>query len=187
MYRSQTALPDVVEILPKRHGDHRGYFVETFRDDWFSNNVAPVTFVQENQSLSRSRGVVRGLHFQSEPAAQGKLVRCLSGAIFDVAVDIRVGSPDYGKWVAVTLSAEQGNQLWVPAGFLHGFCTLEADCVVAYKVTSYYNQSCDLGVRWNDPEIGITWPNVADSSQLSAKDMTQPLLADLPAYFAFGG
>jgi dTDP-4-dehydrorhamnose 3,5-epimerase len=178
-------LPGVVEIVPVRHGDDRGHFSEVYRTDWFEQNVAPVAFVQENQSLSRAVGVVRGLHFQSEPSAQGKLVRCLSGAIFDVAVDIRQGSPDFGKWVGVTLSAEEGNQLWVPAGFLHGFCTLVPDCVVNYKVTNYYSRDCDKGVAWNDPDIAIAWPEVVDPAHLSPKDTQQPLLRDLPAYFTY--
>tara|TARA_R110002020_G_scaffold10961_6_gene41580 strand:- start:4547 stop:5113 length:567 start_codon:yes stop_codon:yes gene_type:complete len=182
----KTELDGVVEIVPSRHGDHRGYFSETFRDDWFRANIAPVGFVQENQSLSRAPGVVRGLHFQSMPSAQGKLIRCLAGSIFDVAVDIRQGSPNFGKWTAVSLTAEKGNQLWVPAGFLHGFCTLEPDCLVAYKVTAYYDAACDKGVLWNDPAIGVDWPELADPAQLSPKDTRQPLLADLPTYFTFG-
>lgn len=177
---------DVIEIIPTRHGDLRGYFSETFRDDWFRANVDDVPLVQENQSLSRAPGVVRGLHFQTEPHAQGKLVRCLVGAIFDVAVDIRRGSPNFGSWIAVTLTAEEGNQLWVPPGFLHGFCTLVPDCLVSYKVTSYYTKDADRGVRWDDPAIGVIWPDVADPSLISAKDTTQPLLSELPDYFHFG-
>lgn len=187
MEKIKTDLADVWELVPSRHGDDRGYFSETFRDDWFQANVAPLEFVQENQSLSRAPGVVRGLHFQSNPSAQGKLVRCISGSIFDVAIDIRDGSPNFGKWIAVTLTAERGNQLWVPPGFLHGFCTLEPDCLVAYKVTAYYDRECDKGVRWNDPAIGITWPDVADATHLSPKDTQQPMLADLPTYFSYEG
>lgn len=186
MDRIDTDLDGVVEILPARHGDHRGYFSETFKDNWFRDNVAPVAFVQENQSLSVAPGVVRGLHFQSNPSAQGKLVRCLVGSIFDVAVDIRQGSPRFGQWTAVTLTADRGNQLWVPAGFLHGFCTLEPNCLVSYKVTSYYDSANDRGVLWNDPAIGVEWPAVADEAQLSLKDTKQPVLADLPPYFTYG-
>lgn len=185
MHASPTSLPDVVEIVPTRHGDARGYFSETFRLDWFAANVSPLAFVQENQSLSRKRGVIRGLHFQSEPFAQGKLVRCIGGAIFDVAVDIRQGSPNFGRWTAVTLSAESGNQLWVPPGFLHGFCTLTEDAVVSYKVTAYYSRDNDLGVRWNDPDIGVEWPGEADPSTLSDKDARQPLLKELGHYFDY--
>lgn len=185
MQAKPTSLPEVMEILPARHVDARGYFSETFRADWFAANISPLAFVQENQSLSRKRGVVRGLHFQSAPFAQGKLVKCLIGAIFDVAVDIRRGSPDYGVWTAVTLSAETGNQVWVPPGFLHGFCTLTENAVVSYKVTAYYSGNNDLGVRWNDPDIGINWPTETDVSTLSDKDSRQPLLKDLASYFEY--
>jgi len=185
MKLSPTTLPDVVEIVPARHADARGYFSETFRLDWFVANVSGLGFVQENQSLSRRRGVIRGLHFQSEPFAQGKLVRCIAGAIFDVAVDIRRGSPHFGRWTAVTLTAEDGNQLWVPPGFLHGFCTLTEDAVVSYKVTAYYSRDNDLGVRWNDPDIGIQWPAEADPATLSDKDARQPLLKELGHYFDY--
>ena len=181
-----TAIEGVVEISSKRRCDDRGYFSETFRDDWFKSNVAAVLFVQENQSLSHAAGTVRGLHFQCRPSAQGKLVRCLVGSVFDVAVDIRHGSPSFGQWTAVTLTAEKGNQLWVPAGFLHGFCTLEPDCLVAYRVTDYYDAACDQGVLWNDPTIGVSWPEVVDPARLSPKDTRQPFLADLPTYFTFG-
>ena len=187
MKTNNLAIDGVVEITPTRHGDDRGYFSETFRADWFKANVANVDFVQENQSLSRSPGVVRGLHFQTDPHAQGKLVRCVAGAIYDVAVDIRQGSPTYGNWVAATLTSELGNQLWIPAGFLHGFCTLTADTLVAYKVTSYYNRDSDRGVLWNDDAIGIDWPEIAEASHLSPKDAIQPLLAHLPTYFSFQG
>jgi dTDP-4-dehydrorhamnose 3,5-epimerase len=180
----KTSLPDVLEIIPKRHQDARGYFTEIFREDWFAANVADVCFVQENQSLSRDAGVVRGLHFQTPPAAQGKLVRCVAGAIFDVAVDIRAGSRSFGQWTSVVLSAEQGNQLWIPEGFLHGFCTLVPDCVVAYKVTAYYSPDCDRGVLWNDPDLAIHWPISPKAAGLSAKDISQPRLADLPSYFS---
>lgn len=185
MKLTRLEIPEVVEIVPVRHADERGYFSETFRDDWFAANVADVVFVQENQSLSRNAGVVRGLHFQTEPAAQDKLVRCIAGAIFDVAVDIRQGSPSYGKWVAATLTGDDGNQLWVPKGFLHGFCTLVPNTVVSYKVTSYYDRSCDKGVRWDDADIGIAWPDIADPAELSAKDRQQPRLGELPAYFDY--
>lgn len=181
----ETSLKGVFVITPARHEDSRGYFSETFRRDWFAANVAGVDFVQENQSLSRSAGVVRGLHFQSAPAAQGKLVRCLAGAVFDVAVDIRQGSPNFGKWTSVILTAEEGNQLWIPPGFLHGFCTLLPDCLVSYKVTAYYDRESDRGVLWNDPEIGVAWPKVANPELLSPKDKVLPLLGALPRYFSY--
>ena len=179
----KTSMPDVVEVRPKLLGDHRGYFVETFRADWFAKTIADVEFVQENQSFTLSAGTIRGLHFQSDPFAQGKLVRCVSGAIFDVAVDLRHGSPSFGQWTAVTLTADSCNQLWIPAGFAHGFCTLVPSSVVAYKVTAYYAREHDLGLCWNDPDIAIAWPDNADPSLLSAKDQIQPKLADLPCYF----
>jgi dTDP-4-dehydrorhamnose 3,5-epimerase len=181
------ALSEVVEIHPSRHSDERGYFSEIFRQDWFCTHVANVDFVQENQSLSAKAGTIRGLHFQTPPCAQGKLVRCLAGAIFDVAVDLRAGSPCYGQWAATRLTTEKGNQLWVPEGFAHGFCTLEPDTVVCYKVTAYYSPEHDEGVAWDDKDIGVEWPNIADPTSLSAKDQVQPRLADLPACFPFEG
>lgn len=185
MRLKRLAISDVVEITPTKHGDSRGFFSEIFRQGWFEENVANEVFVQENQSYTTFQGVVRGLHFQAEPYAQGKLVRCGQGAIFDVAVDIRRGSPTYGDWVSAVLDADQGNQLWIPAGFLHGFCTLSETAVVSYKVTNYYNPEADKGVRWNDPDIGIMWPDVADASRLSAKDAIQPALKDIPFYFNY--
>jgi dTDP-4-dehydrorhamnose 3,5-epimerase len=174
-------------VQPLRRGDARGYFAETFRADLFADAVGDVDFVQENESLSAKVGTVRGLHFQIEPFAQGKLVRCVAGALLDVAVDIRVGSPSYGRWIAVELSARNGRQLWVPPGFAHGFCTLEPDTVIAYKVTAYYNHQHDSGLAWDDPAIGIIWPAVADSETLSVKDRVQPRLAELPAHFTYKG
>lgn len=175
------ALDGVVELRPRKLVDARGYFVETFRVDFFTQAIGAVEFLQENQSLSRAPGTIRGIHFQTAPYAQAKLVRCLAGSVFDVAVDLRADSPNRGKWVAVALSAEQGNQLWIPAGFGHAFCTLEPDSVVAYKVSAYYSATHDGGVRWDDPAIGIAWPDIADPATLSDKDKVQPLLRDLPA------
>jgi len=179
-------LKGLLEIIPARHGDERGYFSEIFRVDRFTENAGLVEFVQDNQSLSVRKGTIRGIHFQTDPCAQGKLVRCLAGAIFDVAVDLRHGSPTFGKWAAVELSPELNNQLWIPAGFGHAFCTLEPDTVVNYKVTSYYSAANDAGLRWNDPAIGVAWPDAADPDTLSAKDKIQPLLADLPPLFPIG-
>lgn len=178
-------LPGPVLIEPGRIADERGYFSEIFREDLIREHIGQFNFVQENQSLSVREGTVRGLHFQIGPFEQGKLVRCLAGRIFDVVVDLRRGSPHFGKWVACELSADKGNQIWIPPGFAHGFCTLEPDCVVCYKVTAYYNADCDCGVRWNDPEIGIDWPDIADPATLSGKDQIQPTLAQLPTYFSF--
>jgi dTDP-4-dehydrorhamnose 3,5-epimerase len=176
----------VTLVTPRHIGDERGYFAETFRADLFAEHIGDYSFVQDNESRSAKVGTIRGLHFQSDPHAQGKLVRCTAGALFDVAVDIRFGSPTYGQWVAETLTPENGKQLWVPPGFAHGFCSLEPDTVICYKVTgSYYSVECDKGLAWNDPAIAITWPDVADAETLSAKDRKQPLLADLPIYFSW--
>lgn len=173
------ALPGVIEVRPRRLGDARGYFSEIFRLGEFRDHAGACEFVQENESLSARVGTVRGLHFQVAPFAQGKLVRCTRGAVFDVAVDLRPGSATYGDWVAAELSAGRGNQLWIPPGFAHGFCTLEPDTVVNYKVTATYSQAHDKGLAWDDPAIGIRWPEIADPETLSAKDRVQPLLAQL--------
>jgi dTDP-4-dehydrorhamnose 3,5-epimerase len=178
-------LPGLKLLVPKRIGDARGYFAEVFRVDAFARACGETDFVQDNESLSARAGTVRGLHFQSEPHSQGKLVRCTAGALFDVAVDVRQGSPTYSQWVGETLTPANGKQLWVPPGFAHGFCTLEPDTVIAYKVTNYYSAECDKGLAWNDPAIGVAWPEIADPDTLSAKDRVQPLLADLPAYFSW--
>lgn len=178
------AISNLLEIIPKRHGDERGFFAEIFHLQAFENHAGATVFVQENESLSAKVGTIRGLHFQTDPHAQGKLVRCTAGAIFDVAVDLRHGSPTFGQWAAVELSPAKGTLFWIPAGFAHGFCTLEPDTVVNYKVTSYYAPECDKGLSWDDPAIGIDWPELADPDTLSAKDRVQPLLGELPAYFA---
>jgi len=173
----------LVEIIPRRIDDGRGYFSEVFRSDRFSEHVGPVDFVQDNQSLSIRSGTIRGIHFQSHPAGQEKLVRCIVGSLFDVAVDLRSGSSTYGRWVSVVLTPEQNNQLWIPVGFGHGFCTLEPNTVVQYRVTNYYSADDDKGVAWDDPTIAVEWPDGADPDTLSAKDRQQPKLVDLPAYF----
>lgn len=173
-----------LEMIPRKIEDERGYFCEIFRLADFAQHAGPVQFVQDNQSLSVRAGTVRGIHFQSHPAAQGKLVRCLAGKLIDVAVDLRRGSPSFGKWVSVVLSPEQNNQLWVPVGFGHGFCTLEPNSIISYRVTSYYSPENDRGVAWDDPEIGVEWPEICDPETLSPKDRSQPSLAASPAYFA---
>jgi dTDP-4-dehydrorhamnose 3,5-epimerase len=142
-------------------------------------------FVQENHSLSRAAGTIRGLHFQIGAAAQAKLVRCSRGAIFDVAVDIRHGSPTFGRHVANILSAENWQQLYIPAGFAHGYCTLEPDSEVVYKVTSYYDAAAERGLAWDDPALDIAWPVDRNTFNLSERDRSQPRLADLPHYFTF--
>ncbi|MDR6816458.1 dTDP-4-dehydrorhamnose 3,5-epimerase [Neorhizobium sp. 2083] len=181
----RTAIEDVLLIVPKKFGDPRGYFIETFRANEFEAKVGIFPFVQDNQSYSAKPGTVRGLHFQTPPHAQGKLVSCSSGAILDVAVDIRGGSPTYGKFVAVELSAENALQLWLPPGFAHGFCTLTAATVVSYKVTNYYSAEHDHGLLWNDPVVGIEWPVTAEKAILSEKDRKQPTLAELPSSFIY--
>lgn len=177
-------LEGLLEIIPRKIEDGRGYFSEIFRLDKFIEHVPDVEFVQDNQSLSVRVGTIRGLHFQSHPAAQGKLVRCLAGALVDVAVDLRNGSPTFARWTSVILSPEKNNQLWVPVGFAHGFCTLEPNTVISYRVTNYYSAENDKGVAWDDPQIGVNWPDVADLETLSPKDREQPRLADLPPYFS---
>ena len=173
-----------IQIVPRKHEDHRGYFSEIFRLNSFAEHVGPVTFVQENQSLSNAPGTIRGIHFQTPPMAQGKLVRCVAGRLLDVIVDLRQGSSTFGRWVSVVLSPEDLNQLWVPVGFGHGFCTLEPHSIISYRVTEYYSPEHDKGVAWDDPEIGVDWPSIADPETLSGKDREQPRLADLPAYFS---
>jgi dTDP-4-dehydrorhamnose 3,5-epimerase len=166
-------------IQPKILGDQRGYFMESFKDNWFRENIEDVAFVQDNQSRSSQVGTVRGMHYQNEPFAQGKLIRCLKGAIYDVAVDIRPGSSTFGQWIGVTLTADKGEQLWVPVGFAHGFCTLEPDTEVFYKVTSPYSFEHDAGIAFDDADIGIDWPINVANAVLSDKDRAQPTLATL--------
>jgi dTDP-4-dehydrorhamnose 3,5-epimerase len=180
-------IPDLKMFVPKRFSDARGYFSEAWSDQHFRKEIADATFVQDNQSFSKSKGTVRGLHFQKPPFAQGKLIRVVRGSILDVAVDIRKGSPTYLRHVAVKLDASEGAQLWVPAGFLHGFCTLEDETEVIYKVTSCYSATHDAGVLWSDPDLGIYWPVDHDSVVLSAKDERNPRLSELPDFFHYEG
>jgi dTDP-4-dehydrorhamnose 3,5-epimerase len=176
-----------LEIVPRKIEDERGYFSETFRLAAFAELAGSVEFVQDNQSLSVRPGTIRGIHFQTLPFAQGKLVRCLAGRVMDDAVDLRHGSPDYSRWISVTLTPEDNNQLWVPVGFGHAFCTLEPNSVISYRVTNYYSPQNDRGLAWDDPHIAIDWPALADPDTLSAKDRNQPSLTDLPAYFPMKG
>jgi dTDP-4-dehydrorhamnose 3,5-epimerase len=172
--------PDVKLIVPKRFGDPRGYFSETWSDRRFREQIANVAFVQDNQSMSAKRGTLRGLHFQKPPFSQGKLVRVIRGSIFDVTVDIRKGSPIDRRHMAVKLDTVEGAQLWVPPGFLHGFCTLGDETEVFYKVTAYYSPSHDAGVLWNDSDLRIDWPFEASFIVLSDEDQRHPRLRDLP-------
>lgn len=179
MQFSTFPLPGPALISLKRHEDGRGYFFELWRDDWFRTHIADQGFVQDNQSLSIGAGTVRGLHYQSDPAAQGKLIRCVAGAIFDVAVDIRPDSSTYGQWISARLTADNGDQLWVPEGFAHGFCTLEPMTVVCYKVTRPYCHAHDKGIAFDDPDISIDWPVAVGAAILSEKDRILPSLSSL--------
>lgn len=170
-----TKIPDVKLLEPQVFGDERGFFMETFRDEWFKQNIADRTFVQENHSKS-VKGVLRGLHYQTENT-QGKLVRVVSGAVFDVAVDMRENSPTFGQWVGEILSAENKRQLWVPEGFAHGFYVLTDEAEFTYKCTDYYNPKAEHSLIWNDETVGIEWPLEGEPS-LSAKDLAGKILKD---------
>jgi dTDP-4-dehydrorhamnose 3,5-epimerase len=176
-------LPEVKLVTPRRFADSRGYFMETYGSAQFAANGIPAVFVQDNQAQSVARGTIRGLHFQAPPKAQAKLVRVVKGAIFDVAVDIRRGSPSYGKWCGATLTASGGEQLFVPHGFAHAYCTLEPDTEVLYKVDDYYAPASEGGMRWDDPTVGIDWPVEKEKAILSDKDKVLPLLADFVSPF----
>ncbi|HIJ37940.1 MAG TPA: dTDP-4-dehydrorhamnose 3,5-epimerase [Rhodospirillaceae bacterium] len=177
------AIADVKLITPRRFGDHRGFFSETFNARPFAEAGLPTNFVQDNHSLSRPKGTIRGLHFQVAPFAQDKLVRVTKGSILDVAVDLRPGSVSFGQSVAVVLSAALWNQLFIPVGFAHGFCTLEDETEVLYKVTNFYSPAHDRGLAWDDPDLGISWPVSAENAILSDKDKTHPRLHALPSCF----
>ena len=178
-----TQIPAVKRVVPKRFGDARGWFSETYRTDALERAGITAAFVQDNQSFSAPRGTVRGLHFQVAPCPQAKLIRVLQGAILDVAVDLRGGSPTYGRHVAVTLDAEGGEQVYIPHGFAHGFCTLTPDVMVAYKVDAYYSPAHDRALAWNDPALGIGWPVAEAEAMLSDKDRRAPRLSELGAMF----
>ncbi len=174
-------------IHTRRFADDRGWFVETWQQArWAAQGVAG-PFVQDNHSLSRPVGTIRGIHFQRPPSAQGKLVRCARGSILDYAVDLRRGSPTYGRHVAATLSADNGDQLWIPVGFGHAFVTLEPDTEVIYKVTAPYDAGADGGLRWDCPTIAIDWPLPTAGPALSAKDRVLPTLADFDSPFDYDG
>lgn len=175
-------------IEPLRHGDARGWFTEVYNSATFAVRGIDATFIQDNHSFSGPRFTLRGLHFQTPPNGQDKLVRCTRGRIFDVAVDLRAGSPTYGQWVGAELSADNGHQMFVPIGFAHGFVTLEPDCEVMYKCTALYAPASDGGIRWDDPDIGIDWPMpVGTQPELSNKDKVQPALADFVSPFPYDG
>lgn len=183
MKTERLVIPDVVLITPPRFTDSRGFFSETYNIDRCKEAGLDQPFVQDNQSLSRQKGVIRGLHCQLAPYAQGKLVRCTRGAIWDVAVDIRTGSPTYGKWVAAELSEENWSQLWIPPGFLHGFCTLTDNAEVQYKCTALYNKASERAVMWNSPELDIKWPVAEKDAVLSEKDCQASHFAEAEGWF----
>lgn len=177
-----TALPEVLIIEPKVFGDARGFFMESWTEPKFNAAVGhDVRFVQDNHSRS-ARGVLRGLHFQLAPHAQGKLVRCTAGAVFDVAVDMRRASPNFGQWVGVELSGENHRQLWIPPGFAHGFLVMSESADFLYKTTDLYAPQAEGSVRWNDPAIGIDWPELGLEFKLAEKDAAAPLLANAKTF-----
>ena len=179
-------IPDVVVIEPARHDDSRGFFSELYNRTALQAAGIDIDIVQENFSLSAQQHTVRGLHFQLPPFAQGKLVQVVKGRILDVAVDVRAGSPSYGRHVAVELSRDNWRQLWIPAGFAHGFCTLEPDTEVIYRVTAPYSPEHDSGIRWDDPALGIDWPVTAAAAQVSDKDRQLQPLAAFDSPFTYG-
>ncbi|MFW6027657.1 MAG: dTDP-4-dehydrorhamnose 3,5-epimerase [bacterium] len=185
MQVTSTAIPDVKLIRPQKHGDHRGFLSETFSKHKLERALANAAFVQDNHSMSARRGTVRGLHFQTPPHAQAKLIRVLKGAIWDVAVDLRSGAPTFGTWVGALLSAENWTQLFVPEGFAHGFCTLEPDTEILYKLTDYYAPDYEMGIRWDDPALDIDWPVKAEEAILSDKDRRLPLLEEVRGRLEF--
>jgi len=178
-------IPEVVLIEPRTFPDDRGWFGETYKKSDFTAHGIGLEFSQDNHSRSTAKAVLRGLHFQKEPAAQGKLVRCVAGEVFDVAVDIRKGSPTYAKWVSANLSADNHLMIWVPPGFAHGVLTMSGVAEIMYKVTSEYSPSNDRSVRWNDPEISVKWP--ITTPILSKKDAEAPLLIDVDNNFIWEG
>ncbi|HVJ51592.1 MAG TPA: dTDP-4-dehydrorhamnose 3,5-epimerase [Aliidongia sp.] len=179
------AIKDVLLISPKRFQDNRGFFTELYSRRAFLAAGIATEFLQDNFSLSNEAGVVRGLHFQAPPFAQAKLLRVLRGAIFDVVVDIRYGSPTYGRSVSITLTGDSYDQLYVPEGFAHGFCTLEPHTEITYKVNAYYAPKHDYGLLWNDPALDIDWPIDPEKAVTSERDQRHPRLADLPRHFEY--
>lgn len=178
-------ITETILITPRRHGDNRGFFAETYNKKKYLESGIDVEFVQDNHSLSTELGTLRGLHFQAPPHAQDKLVRCGRGAIFDVVVDIRRGSPTYGHWNGYELTAANGNQLFVPLGFAHGFVTLEDNSEIVYKCSDYYAPEAEGSVLWSDPDIGINW-NLKNEPILNQKDAVAPLLKDFESPFIYG-
>jgi len=178
-------IPDVKVFTSPKYSDNRGWFSESYNQKHFVESGIDVKFLQDNHSYSSNVGTVRGLHYQSPPYAQDKLVRVLRGAILDVAVDFRNGSPTKGQWVSAELSAMNGSQLFVPVGFLHGFITLEPDTEVAYKVSDFYSKECEGSVRWNDNDLGIDWGEYSEMAALSDKDAVAPFYKDVTSPFQY--
>lgn len=185
MQIEETALPGVLILTPRRFGDDRGYFSEVWNRETLRKAGIDIDFVQDNHSLSRPVGTVRGLHYQSPPHAQDKLVRCGAGVVFDVAVDARAGSPNYGQWVGVELSAENGCQLLIPKGFLHGFVTRAPNSELLYKCSDVYAPDCDGAVRFDDPDLGIDWGIDSATAILSDKDRKAQSFADFTSPFPY--
>jgi dTDP-4-dehydrorhamnose 3,5-epimerase len=185
MQIKDTEIPEVKLLRAVRHADSRGFFSEVYREDALRTLGIDIRFVQENRSISMHRGVLRGLHFQIPPFAQAKLLWVAAGSIIDIAVDIRWGSPTFGRHVAVALSASEWTQTFVPEGFAHGFCALEPNTQVIYKVSSYYSAAHERGIYWEDPALGIDWPLGKGEAMLSEKDRNLPMLADLPRFFQY--
>jgi dTDP-4-dehydrorhamnose 3,5-epimerase len=180
-------IPGVLLLKPRYFYDSRGHFVETYSERASRELGLPARFVQDNESLSLRRGTVRGLHFQTPPKTQAKLIRVLRGSVYDVAVDLRVGSPTYGRWTANTLTADGGEQFFVPRGFAHGLCTLEPNTAVAYKIDDYYAPECDQGLAWDDPILAINWPIDSENVVLSDKDRKLGRFADFVSPFRYHG
>ena len=185
MKKIETNIPGVWIIEPQVFGDHRGYFMETYSTRAFHDMGLDAIFVQDNQSFTTQKGTLRGIHFQNAPMAQAKLVRVTRGAVMDVAVDLRKGSPTYLQWTAAELSAENKRMLYIPRGFGHGFKTLTDDVEFCYKVDNLYSKACDRGIRYNDPSIGVDW-GMIDEKLLSQKDTTSPLLEESDCNFVYG-
>jgi dTDP-4-dehydrorhamnose 3,5-epimerase len=180
----QFEIPGVFLITPPRHGDARGWFSETYNHRAFRDALGDLVFVQDNQSFSAAPGTLRGLHYQTPPAAQDKLVRVLQGSVLDVAVDIRHGSPTFGRHVSAVLSADNGAQLFVPKGFAHGYLTLEPDTEVLYKVSAYYSREHEAGIAWDDPALAISWGVDAVALTIAARDAAFPSLRDAARHFS---
>ena len=187
MQVQETSLPGVFVLTPKRFGDARGFFCESWNRKTLQDAGITLDFVQDNHSMSHTTGTVRGLHFQSPPHAQAKLVRCGRGRLYDVAVDIRNGSPTFGNWFGVELSFENGKQLLVPEGFLHGFATLEPETEIVYKCSDHYDAASDGAVRFDDPDIAIEWPIDLSHAEISEKDRNAPFLSDFKSPFQYDG